>query len=93
MAGIPSSIFRWGRQDAFQPGPTGDGHAPSCAGFSRAFPFYAARNATRSKGTASLKLDSDPLGSQFFATGAFPTQRRCAFHSQLNEPVFTSPPT
>jgi len=26
---------------------------------------YAARNATKSKGTASLKLDSDPLGSQF----------------------------
>jgi len=24
---------------------------------------YAARNATKSKGTASLKLDSDPLGS------------------------------
>src|SRR4051812_41033523 len=26
-------------------------------------PPYAARKATRSKGTASLKLDSDPLGS------------------------------
>ena len=27
-------------------------------------PPYAARNATKSKGTASLKVDSDPLGSQ-----------------------------
>jgi hypothetical protein len=26
-------------------------------------PTYAARNATKSKGTSSLKLDSDPLGS------------------------------
>jgi len=31
---------------------------------------YAARNATKSKGTASLKLDSDPLGSQFLNDSA-----------------------
>ena len=36
---------------------------------------YAARSATTSTGTASLKLDSDPLGSQFLNDSAEALER------------------
>jgi len=36
---------------------------------------YAARNATTFNGTASLKLDSDPLGSQFLNDPAEAVER------------------
>jgi len=43
---------------------------PRCLGFTETVLSYLAHNPTTSTGTASLKLNRDPLGSQFLNDSA-----------------------